>query len=365
MSLGRAMKRNHTVRRTALGLLLSGIAFPAFAQATQTVSPPVIAPATPAPAPAEAGTPAPVAAASPSITFAPQTPVVQAVPPPPPPPAEASLSEMTQASAAPRRAHPVTMTHEARAAGAPAVKAVPATQTAPVPAASPAPAPAPVAAAAPEPAAPAMPAARAVPAAAPAANNSLLWAPLVLCGLIILGLIGYLFARRRRTDAIVYDEPSYAPVEEAPVAAAPVAAETHEVAGRPWIDIGLRPIRSEADGEVGMEVTVSNSGDAEARDVRVSTWMLNGTPSPEGEQALIEARSEAQVATFDVAPGDESSMEATLPLSAQAGTPILVAEARYPLPAGGEGRIAATFEIERNGSSENVEVRLQDILERA
>lgn len=185
---------------------------------------------------------------------------------------------------------------------------------------------------------------------------------------VILGLIGYLLVRRRRNKADTFDETYYAPAEEAPIAAEPAAAAPIAVApdgdaaGRPWIDIGLRPVR--ADDSLEIEVTVSNSGDSPAHDVRVSTWMLSGPESSEGEQALIEARSNAQVATVDVAQGGNKSVDTMLALPAGARAPILVAEARYPLPGGGEGRIAASFEIDANGKPGDVEARLHDVIER-
>ena len=180
----------------------------------------------------------------------------------------------------------------------------------------------------------------------------------------ILALVALFVSRRRRAAANAYDD-SYAlaeePVLEEPAAAAPISATAEAEAGRPWIDIGLRPIRAEDSLEV--EVTVSNSGDAPAHDVRISTWMLNGNESSEGEQALIDARSGAQIATVDVAPGDDRSVDTRVALPDEAGTPILVAEARYPLPLGGEGRIAATFEIDV--AEGDAEARLHDVLERA
>lgn len=199
-------------------------------------------------------------------------------------------------------------------------------------------------------------------------SSAAAWAMLAVPLLAILALVAFLVSRRRRASTDTFEETYYEPVEEAPIAvepaayAAPVAAvASDEAAGRPWIDIGLRPIRAEDSLEV--EVTVSNSGDAPAHDVRVSTWMLNGSESSEGEQALIEARSGAQIATVDVAAGDDRSVDTTVALPNDATTPILVAEARYPLPLGGEGRIAATFEIDVTEG--DVEARLHDVLERA
>jgi hypothetical protein len=191
------------------------------------------------------------------------------------------------------------------------------------------------------------------------------WTMLAIPLIALLALGAFLFSRRR-SRAETHEETHYEPVEETTVAepvavAAPIAAAAEEAASRPWIDIGLRPIRAEDSLEV--EVTVSNSGDAPAHDVRVSTWMLSGAESSQGEQALIEARSGSQIATVDVAPGDDKSVDTSVALPSDAATPILVAEARYPLPQGGEGRIAATFEIDV--TEDDVEARLHDVLERA
>jgi hypothetical protein len=207
------------------------------------------------------------------------------------------------------------------------------------------------------------PAAAPAPAAQPEElSSAAAWGMLAIPVIAILALGAWLLARRRRSRAEAYDEPYYAPADEAvveaPLAAAPAAAEA---TARPWIDIGLRPVRAEDALEV--EVTVSNSGDAPAQDVKVSTWMLNGADSSDSEQALIEARSGAQIATVDVAPGEDQSVDTSVALPADAGTPILVAEARYPLPTGGEGRIAATFEIDMTEG--DAEARLHDVLERA
>lgn len=387
-----AMRHNH--KRIALGLLLASAALPATAQERQTAAPPPVT-ATPAP---EAATPAPAPAPapSPSITFAPSAPVVQNVPPPPAPPAEAAPAAAETRSVT--RASRPTVSRPTASVRSTVTRSTTTARTTtapvPVPTAAPAAAPSPTAAATAAPVA-AAPEATAPEAAAPASaaraetsgNDVLLWAPIVIGGLVILGLIAYLLAaRRRRTDDVVYEEEAYyAPVEEAPVAepthaeeaavlaspgyvepiydAPAAAAATATDAARPWIDIGLRPIRAESDGALEVEVTVSNSGDVDARDVRVSTWMLNGAESSDGEQALIEARSGAQVATVNVAPGDDESVDTKVAMPAEASSPLLVAEARYPLPQGGEGRIAATFEIDMSDS--DVEARLHDVLERA
>lgn len=379
------MKRNLIARPRTYGLLLAAAALsaPAIAQEAPTVTPPAV---TPAPAP-EASAPTPAPQPSPTRVFAAPSPVVQAVPPVPQV-TESPAAEPAVARTAPRRAHVPAPEQTSRA-----VRAAPSAATAPAPTATAAPVPPPTVAAAPQAAPPvaAEDTATNAPAPAPATeassgSNALLWAPIVIGGLIILGLIGYLMARRRREEP-VYDESYATPVEEAvvaepayvaPAAVAPAYVEpvypdpmpaapavAADDTDRPWIDIGLRPIRAEAEGALQVEVTVSNSGEREANDVRISTWMLSGSQSSDAEQALIDARSNAQIATVTVARGEDRSVDTAVNFPAEAGTPILVAEARYPLPRGGEGRIAATFEIEVNGAPENVEARLHDVLERA
>jgi hypothetical protein len=362
------MKQNHIARRVALGLLLGTAAIPAAAQETQPVSPPILTPAPPPVTTPEAGAPAPAPAASPSITFAPQSAVVQTVPPPPAPPPEATATEAPEAAAparrtarapAPRATNRPAPQAAASPVAAPSPETVPAEPAAAPVSAAPLPVPAPAPAVAPAP----------VPAAQPEElSSAAAWGMLAIPVIAILALAAWLLSRRRRSRAEAYDDTYYAPAEEtvidepvieAPLAAAPVAAA--DAAGRPWIDIGLRPVRAEDALEV--EVTVSNSGDAAAHDVKVSTWMLNGAESSDGEQALIDARSGADTATVDVAPGEDRSVDTRVALPDDAATPILVAEARYKLPMGGEGRIAATFEIDMTEG--DAEARLHDVLERA
>jgi hypothetical protein len=367
------MTNNRIIKRGLPGLLLAAAAIPAAAQ--ETVTPPTITPA-PAPSATPAPSPAPAPAATPSIEFAPQAPVVQTAPPPAPPPEsvrnpapEPAGERTTRRSAAPTpRAAPVVRAEVAAPAAAPV-------ETAPE-AAAPVKTPAPVAAVAPadEQSAADQAAATPPPAETEEVSSGAAWAILGLALAAIVGLIAFLIMRRRKrsgSDMFDYDESVTEPEPEvaiAPpmVAAAPLVPETLAVvdhnAARPWIDIGLRPIRAESDGALDVEVTVSNSGEVEASDVRVSTWMLNAGSS-DGEQALIEARSDAQVATVDVAAGAEQAVDTRVNLPEGTSSPLLVAEARYPLPSGGEGRIAATFEIAVG--DETPEARLHDVIERA
>lgn len=365
------MTHNRIMRRGLFGLLLAGSATMALAQ--ETVTPPTI---TSPSAPAAAEAPAPAPTASPSISFAPNAPVVQQAPPPAPPPESVRNPAPEPGAATVARSPQRRSVAPARRVAQPAA-AEPATLP-PAPVAE-----APVAAPRPEvtrpPAAPSVAPEAVAPApATDEVSSGAAWAILGITLAVLAGWLAWLITRRRRrtTEAFDYDEPAieqeaeYHPtyqVMQEPVAASPVAAPVIASAtagehdARPWIDIGLRPISAEDALEV--EVTVSNSGDAPAHDVRVSTWMLHGQSS-EGEQALIDSRADARTTTLSVPPGADESVSSVLDMP-QAGTPILVAEARYPLPQGGEGRIAATFEIETSGDPTNVEARLHEVIERA
>ncbi|HEX9932420.1 MAG TPA: LPXTG cell wall anchor domain-containing protein [Allosphingosinicella sp.] len=312
-----------------------------------------------------------------------------------PPPITIEPIELPRAEVAPA---PVAETpRPAAAAQAPAARRAPArpparaatrapARAAPAPAAAPvaapaaaAPAPAP-AEAAPPPAAeavapppvavPAAPAAAAPPAQPEQGGASIL--PWLIAGLLALGAAAFFLLRRRRRHAEVQDEPVYAepvghagdasaaaatafsadePEEPAHAAAAPVEA------GRPELDLDLRPRRAGVTGDdaiVEFELAVGNHGDAPARDVRVSTWLFPGgaAQASEMERALIEGGSEnaGQADLSAVAPGSAERFESAVALStsrveSDAVLPVVVAEARYTLPDGSEERTTASFAV--------------------
>jgi hypothetical protein len=256
-----------------------------------------------------------------------------------------------------RQANPVRTTAPAAASAAPAATAPLAAQ--PAPAAEPAPLPVetlPV---------------ETVPAdtATPADQGRTglpLWAWL-LAGLGVLAIALALVTRRRRRvveedfvreEPLVYEEPvrAEAPrdfgadyqapiVAPATMAAAPVAESFDS--GEPQIEFEMRPVRAgvgEDDARVEFELGVANRGNAPARDVRVSAWML-GANSParsEAESALIER--------VDIDAGEDANVEAsvTLPrsgLNEDAIIPVVVTEARYRRPDGSEGLATATYQV--------------------
>ena len=389
------MKHNRNKLRATILALSASIVLPnapVFGQDAPvvTVTPPppaVTAPPAPAPAPVLRTAPAPT----------PRLPI--AIPETDPAPAPRAART---ARAAPRASAPVR-----RAAPARAAASTPAPVAAPAPAAAPA---APVARTLPPP--PADIPAPATPAADTADNGgagSLL--PWIIGGLLLIGAAAVLlFGRRRRREEVYeedyYEEPAVeaepsfarapvdeapyvAPVEPAPIIAAAPAAETlaatreveepevveadeadvealteiaAPVAGRPWLEFLMRPVRagtSQDDAIVQFELTVGNTGTVAAHDVRISTWMVAGGQGTDMERSLIEAPADAQVSEVDIAAGDGARVDGELAVS-KAGLgdepvlPVVVADARYRLPDGSEGRTHAAFAIGLQGDDEEL-----------
>ncbi|MDB5703081.1 MAG: hypothetical protein JWN66_197 [Sphingomonas bacterium] len=388
--------KNHPANRRAFAALIPAtllLAMPAFAQEVQpapappveAVAPPPVVPtiappaATVAPPPAEAVTPAPEAVAPAPVRT---TRTVR-------------TAQRVVRSTAPARAAPV------RAAPAPvAVAPAPApVEVAPAPVAQP-----PVEAAAPAPVAPA-----ATTQSTTTTQSAATWPWMLGGALILLGAIAFFVLRRRRVeDEDYYEEPyveaaaveaapirnepapfapaaepaflNAAPIAVAPVAVindgpAPLAAEEAElaepeaedvaaltegtapVADRPWLEFALRPVRAGTNVDealVEIELTVGNSGSVAAKDVRISTFMFASEPAnaADMEQMLVD-RGNDGVEPVTIEPGEGTRVDATLALSKAdliettngSIRPIVVAEARYPLPDGTEGRTSASFTI--------------------
>ena len=164
-----------------------------------------------------------------------------------------------------------------------------------------------------------------------------------------------------------------APIATDPVAApAPVPAEeTHiadadqadvdaltaghaPVANRPWIEFGMRPVRAGTTSDealVEIELTVGNAGSVAADDVRISTFLFASEPASadEFEQLLLEHGADATADPVSIAAGEGTRVDATLALPkhdlAALFNPVIVADARYRLPDGSEGRTFASFTI--------------------
>jgi hypothetical protein len=182
--------------------------------------------------------------------------------------------------------------------------------------------------------------------------------PWLLGGLLLVGALAFFaLRRRRRTDVYDHEEQAYAaaePVHVAPVAAAPVVApvETAIPAGRPELELAMRPRRAGVSGDdarVEFELTVGNTGPVAAENVRISTWML-AAGSSEAESALIVPRDHADTPPVTIGAGESRTMEASVVLptaqvQGDAVLPVVVADARYRLPDGSEGRTSASFAV--------------------
>ncbi|MBO9714963.1 hypothetical protein [Sphingomonas sp.] len=394
--------------RAALLIGAALLSTPAFAQdAQQTVTPPPVVPTVSVPAPAPAPAPERV------ITFAPQTetvqPVQQAVPEAAPARTATSRTTTTtttrrvQPEPAARRTTTTTTRTEAPAEAAPAAEP----QAAPAPVAE-APAPAPVAA---EPATAAETTTTTTETTPPTQSRSPM-ALIALLALIVLAGAGavFLLLRRRSRDEIepmpvtTYADPIAArpapepiivsrepervqplvePVAEAPLASEaaeplhPIETEAHAheadkedlaalagaapVAHRPWLELGIRPVRAgttEEEAAVEFELTIGNSGDLPAEDVHVTTFMLADAEGSEMEQMLLDHQGEDSVPPVTIAPGEGTRIDATLAAPKEGlgrvFNPVVVADARYRLPDGSEGRTAAAFRIGRPSPEEGL-----------
>jgi hypothetical protein len=123
------------------------------------------------------------------------------------------------------------------------------------------------------------------------------------------------------------------------------------VADRPWLEMAMRPLRAGtnvAEAVVEIELTIGNSGSVSANDVRISTFMFAGAPADNEMDRLLLER-EGEVSAVRIAPGEGRTLEATLamPRASLNGSvsPVIVADARYSLPDGSEGRTSASFRI--------------------
>jgi hypothetical protein len=379
------MKSTRKMHRIAIAALSASLVLPiapVFGQDAPAAAPPPVVTISPPPPVITAPPPPTATAPPPRINIVPQQPVARAAPPP----AATARPAIRTTRAAPvrtRAAAPVRQTTPAPAPVAAPVAAAPAPVA--VPPADALPAPAPV-----------EPAAQPVETAAPGGRSILPW---LIGGALLLGALAFFFLRRRRdVDEEVYEETAYeepvvaaapdpdfarpdtiAPVQPAyvaPVAAAaaiaaePVtadevvvddadqadvdalAADSAPVAGRPWLEFLLRPVRagtSQDDTIVQFELTVGNTGTVAAKDVRISTWMFAAGEGTDMERMLIDPPADATVSEVDIAAGDGTRVdgEISLPKTGNAETvlPVVVADARYRLPDGREGRTSASFAI--------------------
>ena len=146
-------------------------------------------------------------------------------------------------------------------------------------------------------------------------------------------------------------------VEPEALEVAELTAGTAPVAERPWLEFAMRPVRAGTNVDeavVEIELTVGNSGTVSAKNVRISTFLLSSDPNgSEMERLLVQPPADATTDPVTIEPGEGKRIDATLALlKSDMGEnlptsfrPIVVADARYTLADGTEGRTSASFEI--------------------
>lgn len=182
-----------------------------------------------------------------------------------------------------------------------------------------------------------------------------------------------------RSDAKSDDRPALENAELVDADPADVAAllgDSKPGGSRPQLELAMRPIRagmSRRGAMVGFELTVANAGGVAADDVRIGAFMLgeNAARDSEIERLLVNPPVDSILPADRIAPGDGTTLEGSVTMSReqvdaiagddQGFTPVLVADARYRLPDGREGRTAAAFKIGRvNGGAHLVPIAIQD-----
>lgn len=375
------MKNMSTARPRTFMLVLAATVLPVTpVVAQEAVAPPPVAATTPQP---QAEAPVAVAAAPPAPVFAAPSEVVQPLPiRATPPPVASAKAAPHGAATAPSALH-LTRAHSVAAPVAALPSVEPAVAApAPMPSSVRVPAPADVATATHAPVA-ALPVDASTTSTTITSQSPWLW---IIGGLVALGaIIALLFARRRQpVETAVYEEqqgvaslrpalPLGEPDAKKPIVkpVANLAKKSKTVVPvaegeRPWIGISLQATGSNARGDTDLveyNLIVENAGDVTAHHVQVSTFLIDGhATSSETETSLIDPADETRSRFIDLAPGTSVPIASTL--TVPHGTdPCIMAEARYPLPGGGEGHIAARFIIEAT-SGDTVEARLDNVLER-
>lgn len=352
------MKRDpHPHRPCIAAAIIAAVTLPLTSVAAQEAVTPTVQPTVSAPAAAPAPAPA-----APATVFKPQQAVVQPTPPRAAPPVEAAAPAET-ATPAPRAERRVPRPAPRRAAVAPRAVAAP-VAVAPVAASVTPPAPAPVPEAALPEAAPAVPPEVTTPPVAAGDPevvsetpvSSTPWLAIAAVAALIIAGLAFFFRRRSRREDYEVSHASYVPTDET---GAPVPEV--DLAERPWIRLALQPTKAESHGDeqtVDYQLIVENEGSIPARDVRVSSF-LTGIAGASPSDALRGEQS--QTHHIDVEPGQSVPLRGTVTVR-DGVDPKIVADARYALPNGGEGHLAALFGIDT--SNDEPEAQVEDVLER-
>jgi LPXTG-motif cell wall-anchored protein len=204
------------------------------------------------------------------------------------------------------------------------------------------------------------------PPAEPAAADAG-WTGWIVAALALLAAIGgLLFWRRRRAAdqaaadrAVPVADTVMAQAEPEDVAAATLPAAPQD--DRPWLEFALRPVKAGVnvmDAVVEFELTVGNAGSVAAEDVRIAAWLISASPNQDVEivRFLESTPPEAIMAPITIAPGDGKRIDAAIALPRNGVNvvtvrnrpffvPLVLIDARYALPGGGEGRSSAAMVV--------------------
>jgi hypothetical protein len=134
--------------------------------------------------------------------------------------------------------------------------------------------------------------------------------------------------------------------------AAGVAAAAPGETGRATLDVIVEPVRAGVTGEgavVEFELKLGNRGDAAARDVHVTAWLLPaGAESSSMERTLVQQGDAADVSAIEPKTAQRLAASLTLPtaqIQGDAVLPVVAAEARYRHPDGTESTTTARYAV--------------------
>ena len=235
------------------------------------------------------------------------TPTPASTPPPTPEPASAPTPTPTP-----------TATPARPASVRPTARATPSPVRIPAPEASPTPEPIAAAASTPAPVATATPAPIETVIMPPARQATPLWPWLAGAALLLLGAALLLLRRRRGPDDLAAD------AIDAPAAAAPPPVARARLAiGVRSTRAGLNLLTATVDGEV----TITNTGDAPAHDIRTAVGLLSAHAGADADLADLAAQPIGRPATppFSLAPGEERRFRAVAALPHDAIRPMTAA----------------------------------------
>ena len=194
-------------------------------------------------------------------------------------------------------------------------------------------------------------------------NGPSIW-PLLVAGLVVVGLAVLLFRRRRRpeiVEEVVEPTPAVPPIIPRKAAAVPLAEAAVPAEPRAHLTLTLRPLRAGLNlltAIVDCEVTITNTGPVAAQDVRLDVRLLSAGGGQDADLAAIYAQAPARpaVPAFTLEPGETRQVKAMAALARAAivpmtagnrpmFVPIVALVARYRANAATAGQTSQAFAV--------------------